>query len=66
MLAKNAQAPRFFSISALSLTIFASKLAPTVGVNHHEASTDENPRHFMPATHIERLQLLTVQPRAHE
>ncbi|NCE92994.1 hypothetical protein DK871_23425 [Pseudomonas sp. L13] len=31
LLAKNAQAPRFLSISALSLTIFASKLAPTVG-----------------------------------
>ncbi|WP_230962054.1 hypothetical protein, partial [Pseudomonas fluorescens] len=31
MLAKNSQAPRSFSKHALSLTFFASKLAPTVG-----------------------------------
>ncbi|AZE60690.1 hypothetical protein C4K02_3338 [Pseudomonas synxantha] len=31
MLAKNLQAPRSFSKDALSLTFFASKLAPTEG-----------------------------------
>ncbi|OWQ39435.1 hypothetical protein CDH05_21800 [Pseudomonas lactis] len=31
MLAKNSQAPRSFRKHALSLTFFASKLAPTVG-----------------------------------
>ena len=35
MLAKNPRAPRAFRMPALSLTIFASKLAPTVmGVRH--------------------------------
>ncbi|TWS05563.1 hypothetical protein FIV36_07460 [Pseudomonas extremaustralis] len=31
MLAKNPRAPHFSSMTALSLTIFASKLAPTRG-----------------------------------
>ncbi|MBA1427130.1 hypothetical protein FHP26_00750 [Pseudomonas orientalis] len=34
LLAKNPRAPRSFSMCALSLTSFASKLAPTVGEAH--------------------------------
>ncbi|RFD27414.1 hypothetical protein CER19_18565 [Pseudomonas sp. GL93] len=34
MLAKNSQVPRSFRKPALSLTFFASKLAPTQGLHH--------------------------------
>ncbi|MBR7213460.1 hypothetical protein E1K68_11875 [Pseudomonas sp. B2021] len=51
LLAKNAKAPRFFRMHALSLTLFASKLAPTGTENCHAGHPldPDLPRHHAPA-----------------